>query len=855
MPNDNPFPERANQLFATLRTDLDSGVQQLRSLFFTMLSTRQLNDCENLLELLLNESSIRIQKEIGYLKAILLFEQRNFTEAERIVQELLSAPDELSDELHARLYRTSALLSNEQGRMAEAQRYLEESSTRFANLGDQLEVAKNYNNLGVLICDRVRYDPALPQVQHESQLRRAVEFHCQVVDILNQIKEPQPLHQFMRIRTLRGQGIAHGLLQEYDAARVALEEQIRLCRELGEAARFDLANGLQDLIPATDFLQGDYESSRQALTEAIELLRSLNDPFVLREALQFLGQLHQRQNQFDEALTAYHAAIQATESIRARITAPTSQAGHRIRQEAIYKAPLTIHLQRNDAKQAFDAAERARSQVLVDLLASQSASVHSQIPHELSLQRQGLYEALDNAYRQGNSQDEIETLEEALLDMERQIELVDPAYHLLTTSDSMTLAQVQQALPQDAALLTYISDADDQFWAMVVTKQEPPLIKQIPRITVTWLESHLLAYLNPDGRHYGRLTPNRIGNSTRLLALGNLFRDLYAAFVEPVWEQLKDVKTTYIVPTGPLHYVPIGALSPEPSQPPPLMNKGRSVVYAPSATVLLNYCHQRQASSHQSSLSLAPRYDDLKFIAGAAETITQGTDGTTLLNEQATAQALLNEGKHYRIVAFLGHAVFNQQYPMASYLRMADRNLRASEILQSLRLHTDLVILAACESGRSNVLRGDELMGLSRALLYAGTPSLLVTLWKVHEVPTRLLIEKFFEELSAADEADNSNEKRVPTPAIALATAQRWLRTLRFADARIRMLDWVDSSPNVIDEELMRLRGWTAPTDKDGVTKEPTDDDKLFAHPHFWSAYILIGDQGTQATPTHHRAE
>ncbi|MBK8050637.1 MAG: CHAT domain-containing protein [Anaerolineales bacterium] len=47
-----------------------------------------------------------------------------------------------------------------------------------------------------------------------------------------------------------------------------------------------------------------------------------------------------------------------------------------------------------------------------------------------------------------------------------------------------------------------------------------------------------------------------------------------------------------------------------------------------------------------------------------------------------------------------------------------------------------LAILAACETGRAETPRGDEILGLSRAMLYAGTPSLLATLWRVHELPT-----------------------------------------------------------------------------------------------------------------------
>ena len=52
--------------------------------------------------------------------------------------------------------------------------------------------------------------------------------------------------------------------------------------------------------------------------------------------------------------------------------------------------------------------------------------------------------------------------------------------------------------------------------------------------------------------------------------------------------------------------------------------------------------------------------------------------------------------------------------------------------------------LRACSSGRAEVGSGDELLGLTRAFLYAGTPSLLVSLWNVHKKSSQLLLDDFY---------------------------------------------------------------------------------------------------------------
>src|SRR4029079_6408497 len=58
-----------------------------------------------------------------------------------------------------------------------------------------------------------------------------------------------------------------------------------------------------------------------------------------------------------------------------------------------------------------------------------------------------------------------------------------------------------------------------------------------------------------------------------------------------------------------------------------------------------------------------------------------------------------------------------------------------------------LPTLSACETGMSTVWEGDELLGLARGFLYAGTPSLVVSLWTVNDRATAQLMRHFYEGL------------------------------------------------------------------------------------------------------------
>jgi CHAT domain-containing protein len=68
-----------------------------------------------------------------------------------------------------------------------------------------------------------------------------------------------------------------------------------------------------------------------------------------------------------------------------------------------------------------------------------------------------------------------------------------------------------------------------------------------------------------------------------------------------------------------------------------------------------------------------------------------------------------------------------------------------------LDLHARLVVLSACETGLGKLSRGDEVVGLQRAFLYAGTPAVVTTLWKVDDRATFELIRAFYTRLDSAN--------------------------------------------------------------------------------------------------------
>jgi CHAT domain-containing protein len=100
------------------------------------------------------------------------------------------------------------------------------------------------------------------------------------------------------------------------------------------------------------------------------------------------------------------------------------------------------------------------------------------------------------------------------------------------------------------------------------------------------------------------------------------------------------------------------------------------------------------------------------------------------------------------ILHFSCHGIYNIPNPLLSGLKLADGLLTAKEIF-SLKLKTELVTLSACQTGLNVTSRGDELIGLTRALLYSGAPSVVVSLWSVNSSSTQELMINFYNNLKA----------------------------------------------------------------------------------------------------------
>ena len=117
--------------------------------------------------------------------------------------------------------------------------------------------------------------------------------------------------------------------------------------------------------------------------------------------------------------------------------------------------------------------------------------------------------------------------------------------------------------------------------------------------------------------------------------------------------------------------------------------------------------------------------------------------------------AMSDRMSQYRIIHFATHGVLHSEYPELSgiVLSLYDRGglpikgfLRLNEIYK-MRLNADLVVLSACQTALGKEIRGEGLVGLTRGFMYAGSPSVIASLWKVDDVATAELMKIFYQKM------------------------------------------------------------------------------------------------------------
>jgi Tfp pilus assembly protein PilF len=230
---------------------------------------------------------------------------------------------------------------------------------------------------------------------------------------------------------------------------------------------------------------------------------------------------------------------------------------------------------------------------------------------------------------------------------------------------------------------------------------------------------------------------------------------------------------------------------------------------------------------------------------------------TTLLGPDATEsnlQQLAQSGvlKTYRFLHLATHGKANPDVALSSAVFLAaepdrpatssadpaalesapDGQVTAEQIVRTWDLDADLVVLSACESGLGRYASGEGYLGFAQALFVKGARSLVLSQWKVDDKATALLMARFYQNLLGKR---RGLSKPMPK-AEALDEAKHWLRNLTADEVgtELAALERGTVRPLVDEAEGPAPHAASSAPKPAGV--------RLYAHPYYWAAFILIGD-------------
>ncbi len=792
---------------------MEKEIQELIDRFFRAIELRQLEGCLELLTALLLQSQQNppLQEWCYYLQGIMAFElQNDWAKAERIFSELLTKS--IDTTLRFRLYYALARTLEVQGRWQEAIAVSEQALIIADELNRPLDKAKAWKQIAV--CYRQGF---VHGDYGRDALQSSVRYIRQALAVLDSVEQDTASSRWFEGSLWNTLGATYRYLEDWDQAATCYQHDLTICLQMDDQH----GAGISYLNLGEVFQHRAPDNWPQALryyTTALQLLQSHRNRYLEVDVLQNLASLYHCMGDMGQALDHYRQAVSVIEDLRTRVTATDVRTSFFTTMVKSYQQLVHLLIETKENAAAFDMTERARSRSFIELLGDKTIRPPQQVPGALLEKEQELRSELRRLYQMADDQrQQIATCEAELGELLREIRLFAADYTDLRVVQPLTHRQVQQRLPIGSALLSYFV-TDSAIFAFVV-KQDDLIVERLALTPVK------LQYAFDEEGNLRRL---RFGADGRLHDAWML-KQLYQHLIQPLVVHLEGVDALYLLPHATLHLVPFHALYYEKAdgQMHTLLDD-YEIVYAPSATVLLDYCQQKRPQPEGSLLAIGHN-GDLSHAEAETVAIAKLVGGQPLVGIDATCETLFAQAENFRWLHFACHGSFNVQRPLMSHLRLADGALYASDVLQRLRLCADLVTLAACETGRNQVLKGDELIGLVRAFIYAGTSSIIVSLWPVDELSTRILMEHLYRELLAG----KSN-------AAALRSAQHYVRHLTAAQV-VEIL--VSFGINEAAAQVGLLLSLThTPQIQNHKTIEQSAQ-PVFAHPYFWASFLLIGDQ------------
>ncbi|MBU6272774.1 MAG: CHAT domain-containing protein [Betaproteobacteria bacterium] len=483
---------------------------------------------------------------------------------------------------------------------------------------------------------------------------------------------------------------------------------------------------------------GQVEQARQGFDRLLAIPQVAENGGIHWLLLSDRARIAEQAGQLAQALGFLRQAIEAVEGQRASIDTEATKIGFVGDKQSLYAAAVRVAHRLGQPEAAFEFMERGKSRALVDLLAARDGRP---VPVARSREAQALLERYQQRQAEAAAQVPLDMGVRGVSRTRGELSAAAGALRSahadlasLVTVDALSVDELRARLAPNEALLEFYA-IGGAYYGLAVSRDQALLAPiDSPR-------------LEQEVREFRILIQERKPEVRALAAR------LHAALIQP-FAAVIGTADLLIVPHGALHYLPFAALGP-PDEP---LIARRSLRLLPASSVLKYLAPrvERRAPSllilgnpdvGNSALDLPSAEDEARAIAAAVP-------GSVLLTrEKATETHFKRIAGDFTLLHVASHGQYKADNALDSRLLLApdagnDGSLTVREIY-GLRLSADLVTLSACETGLGSVLRGDDVLGLARGFLYAGSRNIVASLWEVDDDATAQLMKSFYQRLLA----------------------------------------------------------------------------------------------------------
>jgi len=536
--------------------------------------------------------------------------------------------------------------------------------------------------------------------------------------------------------------------------------------------------------------QGRGDEAEKELLEALETARRLA-PGTANEAKihHQLGLRYWKVGNLRRARESLEAAVEAFESQRGKVGgSEDARAVFSSWYRCYYQDLMDLLLEMGQKDAAFAVMERSRARGLLAMIARRDLVFGLDLPEELEARRRIANARYDKVLEEIASvspeaePDREKFLRSELLEIRREQESVkkailkaSPRLAALQYPEPAEVSQAREVLDPGTVLLSYSVDEDGVLLFVLGPGAEDLQVHSIP------VEEKRLALLVRRFRHAVK----------SLQETGPWGADLTETLLAPAADRIAGADRVLICPDGPLHYLPFGALA-DPAGGESYWIETKPIHHVISMSVYRELLKDRGTMADGSVMAFGdPRYpwgsgDWAEPPATLRSFIDRGFTMEPLpstraevgeirslyasraevkIGPEATEEGVKDVSQATSVLHLACHGLLDEDVPLDSALVLTiprkgeDRDnglLQAWEVFETLRIDADLVVLSACETGLGRELKGEGLVGLTRAFQYAGARSIVASLWSVADESTSWLMRAFYRNLRegmAKDEA------------------------------------------------------------------------------------------------------